>query len=767
MLPTVARIRIRHWQHPSPAATNKRIEGRGMGTLHRRSVPRILLRLPLAGAFVLGRTIANAADPTDETQPEQVIVTEGRYAESATRTLEPILDVPRNVQVVPRQLIEDRAIDDPQDAIQNVSAVMRGGSAIGEGEAFAIRGFRQQDIFKDGFRDGEAVGFSLNATGPTDVSNLDRIEVLKGPAAILFGRGEPGGVVNYITRTPYFGNGFSLDQRFGSYDFYRTCLDANWQLVPAKSAVRLDAAYENSDSFRDFVHGERYFFAPAFLWQIDDKSTLTLRTEYGRDVRTTDRGLPYFNGRVLAGVPYDRYLGEPSFTELTNKPFRGLITLDRRWSDWAETVVSVHGRHAESNGAYVAFQNSGGFVSNPATGLISRFVGVLHITDTGTTVRVDQTFSGTLYRGAGATAGEDGIRDRPFPTVKNQLLLSFEYERQTNDSLQVFSALPPINAFNPVYTGYVPLPFIPGFPIEIPQTGGVAAHSSSLLLLDRISIGDRAYLSFGGRPEWFNASQSVSYGPNNIFPPTNASPDQFTFNPTAGLVIKPRQLLSLYLSYARSTNSFQNLTARTQSGEIVAPERSRAYEAGAKTELLKSRLLLTTAVFQIEKTNVVGTDPNNPFFSTNSGEQRSRGLEFDLAGQPIPGWRINLDYAYVDARIIDAPKNLNVGHRLYGVPFNSAGSFTTYEFRGGAFKGLGLGGGIFFAGQVQNTNTNNGQLPGWAQTDLVAYYKLGRYKAQLNVKNLFDRQFYYSMDLPSSVQPATARTIIGTLSVKF
>ena len=740
-----------------------------MGTLRLRFVPPVLLRRTVAGALVLGRAIANAADPTDETQPEQVIVTEGRYAQSATRTLEPILDIPRNVQVVPRQLIEDRAIDDPQEAIQNVSAVTREGSTFGEGETFQIRGFQQQDIFKDGFRDGETIVFGLNATGPTDVSNLERIEVLKGPAAILFGRGEPGGVVNYITRTPYFGNGFSVDQRFGSYDFYRTSLFANWQLVPDKSAFRLDAAYENSDSFRDFVHGERYFFAPAFLCQIDDKSTLTLRTEYGRDDRTTDRGLPYFNGRVLAGVPYERYLGEPSFAELTNKPFRGLITLDHRWSDWAETVVSVHGRYAESNGSYVTFQNSGGFVSNPTTGLISRAVGVLDITDTGTTVRVDQTFRGTLYRGAEATSGGDGkgVRDGGFPTVRNQLLLSFEYERQTNDSLQVFSALPPINAFNPVYTGYVPLPFVPGFPSKIPQSDRVAAHSNSVLLLDRISMGDGAYLSFGGRSEWFNASQSVSYGPTNIFPPTNASPDQFTFNPTAGLVIKPSQPVSLYLSYARSTNSFQNLLAHTQSGEIVAPEKSRAYETGAKTELLKGRLLLTTAVFQIEKTNVVGTDPNDPFFSINSGERRSRGFELDLAGEPIPGWRINLDYAYVDARIVDAPKNLNVGHELHGVPFNSGGSFSTYEFQGGALRGLGLGGGVYFADRVQNTDTNDGHLPGWAQTDLVAYYKLGRYKAQLNVKNLFDRRFYYSMNIPSSVQPATSRTIIGSLSVKF
>src|SRR5258708_34238502 len=134
-----------------------------MGSPRLRGSPPILPRISLCGALLAPWATTGAADPAAESQPETVTV-EGQYETSATRTLEPILDIPRNVQVVPRQLIDDRAIDDPQEAIQNVSAGMREGSLIGEGEAFTIRGFQQQDIFKDGFRDGEAVGFSLNAT---------------------------------------------------------------------------------------------------------------------------------------------------------------------------------------------------------------------------------------------------------------------------------------------------------------------------------------------------------------------------------------------------------------------------------------------------------------------------------------------------------------------------------------------------------------------------------------------------------------------------
>ena len=150
-------------------------------------------------------------------------------ANSATRLPESILDTPRSVNVVPQSVIEDRAILDPQEAIQNVSGVQRGFSRTGIGESYSVRGFAQQALFKDGFRAGQSPAtFSpFTFEGPTDVANLERIEVLKGPSALLYGRGEPGGTVNYVTRTPAFETQSSLQQYFGSFDLYRTEVHVN------------------------------------------------------------------------------------------------------------------------------------------------------------------------------------------------------------------------------------------------------------------------------------------------------------------------------------------------------------------------------------------------------------------------------------------------------------------------------------------------------------------------------------------------------------
>lgn len=134
--------------------------------------------------------------------------------------------------------------------------------------------------------------------------------------------------------------------------------------------------------------------------------------------------------------------------------------------------------------------------------------------------------------------------------------------------------------------------------------------------------------------------------------------------------------------------------------------------------------------------------------------ERSRGFEFELGGEPVRGWRICAAYTYTDARIIDAPNDLNVGHRFYGVPYHSGGLFTSYQFQDGPLKGLGLGAGLSASDNVQVTNNRTGRLAGWVQTDLAAFYERGKFRAQLNVKNLFDNEFYYARYDASSVQPA-------------
>ena len=175
----------------------------------------------------------------------------------------------------------------------------------------------------------------------------------------MYGRGEPGGTVNYITRTPDFANHVSLEQMFGSYDFYRTQLDANWQAVPGRFALGLDAAYQNNNSFIDFVGTERYFIAPAFNWQIGENTTLIFRGEYSDDNHSTATALPYENGQVIPNIPYNRYLGEPDFTNIESETWRGLLTLEHSWNEDQKTTLSLNGAQNEAEGGnFIFFRSS-------------------------------------------------------------------------------------------------------------------------------------------------------------------------------------------------------------------------------------------------------------------------------------------------------------------------------------------------------------------------------------------------------------------------
>lgn len=688
----------------------------------------------------------------------------------------PILDTPRSVQVVTPQLIQDRKIVDPQEAVQNVSGVQRGGVRAGAGESYIVRGFRQQSLIKDGFRAGEMSGSSLfTFGGPTDAANIDRIEVLKGPSSILYGRGEPGGTVNYVTKLPSFDTRFSLEQQVGSYDFYRTEASANLNIVPDRFAIRLDAAYENNESFIDFVEGERFFVAPSLKWQIGENTLLTFRSEYTNDDRSTTTGIPYINGQVVPGAPYHRYFGEPGVTEMETETWRGLLTLEHKWNESHKTIASVHGSRIEAEGVNFILFNFAGPLQDPVTGDIARAVEEVDFTTEHFTARLDHVWDWTIYEGAASTVTDkDGkavaATGRVFPTIKNQMLISGEFERQTTEGMRLLSSHSPLNPRNPNYTGFEPRPLLPfpGFPARFLDDRSTDADALSLLLMNRLSIADTVHITFGGRYEWFDANSQYAYDAATPFGSANNDVSEETFNPFVGLVVKPTRNISLYASYAESTYAFKNVDSATVTGEPLDPERAKQFEVGVKGEFFDNRLLITAAAFEIEKTDVSAEDPNNPFFVINAGEERSRGIEVDITGEPIKGWRIAANYAYVDSRIDSNPVGLNVGHRLPGVPENSGGIFSTYEIQTGALKGLGFGGGAFFSDRVEYDLSNSGNVSGWVQFDAVVYYKRENFRAQINVKNLTDEEIYFTgVGGGDEVQRGNARTVLASLRFDF
>lgn len=244
---------------------------------------------------------------------------------------------------------------------------------------------------------------------------------------------------------------------------------------------------------------------------------------------------------------------------------------------------------------------------------------------------------------------------------------------------------------------------------------------------------------------------------------TDSAQSDTAFSPRVGLVYQPIKAVSLYASYARY---FNPVIGSTFSGEFLVPERGTQYEVGVKAELT-SRLSANLAFYDLTRTNVTTTDPVNPEFSVQSGKQRSRSLEFDISGEILPGWNITAGYAYTDAKVIE-DNDIPVGNRLFGAPEHSVNLWTTYRIQGGAAKGLGFGLGLYYIGERPIDNANTVNLPGFVRTDAAIFYERDKFRAAVNIRNLFDVENYVSNFGSSDfVGRGTPFTIQGTLSWKF
>ncbi|WP_347987689.1 TonB-dependent receptor [Methylomonas sp. AM2-LC] len=255
---------------------------------------------------VVGNAVYDTNDPynTDYTR---------RNATTATKTDTPIMETPFNVQVVPRQVMEDRQSVRLDKALENISSVIPAsgvGAAYGQQSGTLIRGFVTQDYYLDGVR----IPTGRLTDGFREMANIQQVEVLKGPASILYGRMEPGGIVNLVTKKPLDTPFNAISQQFGSYDFYRTTIDSTGPLTENKDLLyRMNLAYENSGSFRDFLNNERVFLAPNLLWNISDRTKLNLHLEYQRSNNSTDYGFlaPQTSNRPLL-LPISRNLSGPN-----------------------------------------------------------------------------------------------------------------------------------------------------------------------------------------------------------------------------------------------------------------------------------------------------------------------------------------------------------------------------------------------------------------------------------------------------------------------
>lgn len=645
-----------------------------------------------------------------------------RSAVTATRTDTPLRDIPQSIQVVPQAVLEDQQTVRVQDALQNVAGVSKWGNYGGtEAGAFVIRGFTQDGSFRNGFRDNDFYSIS-------EVANIDRIEVLRGPASVLFGQVQPGGIINLVTKEPLAYPFYELGFAAGSYAFYRPTADLSGPLTADGSVrYRLNAAYQNAGSFRDFVNSERFFIAPVLAWDISDATTLSLDFEYLHDDPLYDRGLIALSDGSVP-LPINRFLGYPQFDTYTQQVYRAGYRVEHEFSD------TLRLRHAGS--LYSAY--AGGGRTDSSRLVNDRFVR--------RTLRVDD------FRNENYALQTELVGEFATGTIQHELLAGLELNRRTSVYDQLSAPLPLLDIFNPNYN--VPRPT--SFPDVYNQR--IFTNTIGFYVQDQVDLLDNLKLLVGGRLDF--TTQDESYPSSNEV--NNQSDTAFT--PRVGLVYQPTDELSLYASFSQS---FLPVVGRSATNTPFVPQRGTQYEVGVKGDWLEGRLSGTLSLFHLTKTNVLTADINDPDFSIQVGAQRSQGAELNLTGEILPGWNVIAGYAYTDA-VVTQDNTIPVGNALENVPRHTANLWTTYQIQEGDLQGLGLGLGLFFVGEREGDLPNsNFQLPSYLRTDATIFYERDNWRAGLNIRNLFDIRYLETAQFRNIVYPGAPLSIVGSVAVTF
>ncbi len=681
--------------------------------------------------------LTQSETPTAEADaPIELVVTgqQDQYrvidATTATRTDTQLRDIPQSIQVVPEQVLKDQQVIRLNDAVRNVSGVNSGDSFGSTKDGFVIRGFSSNfggNILTNG------LGSNGFANGLNEIANLERVEVLKGPASILYGNLEPGGVINLVTKKPLFEPFYSAELQLGNNSFYRGAIDISNALNEDKTAsYRLNTAYENSGSFRNFDRRvERTFLAPVVSFQLSKQTDLTLEFTYLNDERPFDRGLIAIGNRVL-DVPNNRIFGEPDDV-----------------SKLEEIGVSYQLEHRFNEN--LKLRNTFRFLSTDTFDYRADQLALDE--ETGEVTRNFRSNDDIARRYAMQT---DLTSKFKTGSVEHTLLLGVDFTQRTSEGTQKrlpAGLTPSINIFNPIYN-QIARPSLS----ELTNVVRDSKDSGSFLgffLQDQIALTDNLKLVVGGRFDIVDQESTFNDSTSNQY--------DTAFTPRVGLVYQPIKPISLYTSYGES---FQPNSSTRFDGSFLEPERGKQYEIGIRGEFLDSRLVANLAAYQITKSNVANVDPDNPDFSIPVGEQKSWGVELDVTGEIIPGWNVIASYAYTDAKVTADNEGL-VGKRLSNVPYNAASFWTTYEIQKGNLRGLGFGLGAFFVGDRRGDLENTFQLPSYVRTDAAIFYRRSNWKAAVNFKNLFDINYIRSSEYREAIAPGEPFSVVGSLAIEF
>ena len=651
---------------------------------------------------------------------------------SATKTDTLLRDVPQSITVVSERMIQDASMQSMADVVRYVPGV---GMAQGEGnrDTPILRGNASTaDFFVDGVRD--------DVEYFRDLYNVERVEALKGPNAMIFGRAGAGGVINRVTRQAGWDDVREVSLQAGSWDNLRTTADFGGALND-RIAVRVTGLYEDSESYRDGFELERYGVNPTLAMRLGENSTLRLGYEYYTYDRIADRGVPSFEGRPVE-TDESTFFGDP-----TRSPTDATVNLATAVFDH-EFGNGVSLRNRTLYGDYDKFYQNvypGGAATVDENGVM-----VAPISAYNNAQQRENLFNQT-----------DLVFSLTTGSVEHELLTGMEIGRQETDNFRNTGFF---NDELETVTAPVSSPTI-SIPVTFRQDeddndNHVEADVAAIYVQDQVKLSEHFQAVLGLRYDQFD----VDFDNNRTG--VRLESDDDLVSPRAGLIYKPVEPVSLYASYSVTylPRSGAQMTSLTATNEALDPEEYENYEIGAKWDL-RPDLSLSAAVYRLDRTNVAIPDPLDPSLSILVDGQKTEGVELGISGQVTEAWSMFGGYAYQDGELTATASATAVdGATLAQLPEHKISLWNRYQLT----PAWGVGLGLMYQSDMYTSTDNTVTLPSFTRVDAALFYSLNdRIRAQLNVENLLDEDYLANAHNNNNISPGSPLAVRMGVTVAF
>lgn len=659
------------------------------------------------------------------------------------------LDLPQSITIVNATLLRDQQVQRLSDVLKNVNGVYLSGTRASTQETFAARGYGlgNNNLFKNGSR--------INSGAMPEMSSLEKVEVLKGSAAILYGNVAPGGIVNMITKQPKFNWGGEVSMRAGSYDLYKPAVDV-YGPISKDIAFRVNGTYESAGSFRDQVSSERFYVNPSLLFSLGGKTDLLVQGDYLQHEFTPDFGIGSIDNTIITPVGRNVFFGAPWQYAKTNQATAGFTLRHKISNNWN---VNVNGSYQNYKRDYFSTERiqaaANGDWARPlgrANNQEDYIIGQIDLTGKFTTGSIHHTL----------LTGVDAER---------YLTTAYTYTLAGGTTYDVINLLDPAK-----YVARTDMPAATAIRYTntpVVRTGAYMQDLISLSAKLKLLAGVRWSLQEAKKVDTvFLADGKKTNG--------GAIKTDKAFSPRVGLVYKPIESTAVFASYA---NSFTVNSGTDVYGNALAPSVIDQFEIGVKNELLRGDLSINVTAYRIINHNLAqtaqfaadGVTPNNnTALKALTGETTSDGIELDIAGHVIKNLDVTAGYSYNYMRYTETPDakgNFVEGERLVNNPAHTANATVFYTWKGiklGAtynYVGKRVGGWNNTIGQAQNYDRRI-PVDGFSTLDLSAGYTYKKISTMLKVSNVTNTFSYYVHE-NYSVNPISPTQVIASVAYRF